>query len=114
MEYRQIIVPIALFICVTYAFCVVVQALLRYRMLREPGTEEILNSILAAERADRRWSSLRWGLLAIALSIGFFILDRIDADGLSTMAFAVLLAATGLSQLLYFALARGNDKSPPG
>lgn len=111
MEYRQIIVPIALFICITYAFCVVVQALLRYRMTREPGTEEILHSILAAERADRRLSSLRWGLLAIALSIGFFVLDRIDADGLSALSFAVLLGATGLSQLLYFAMTRGSGKT---
>jgi hypothetical protein len=110
MEYRQIIVPIALFVCITYAFWVVVQALLRYRMMREPGTEEILQSILAAERADRRLSSLRWGLLCLALSIGFVVLDRIDVDGLSPLAFAVLLGATGLSQLLYFALTRGSGK----
>lgn len=109
MEYRQIIVPIALFVCITYAFCVVVHALLRYRMLREPGTEEVLRSIVGAERADRRLSSLRWGLLAIALSIGFLVLDRLETDGLSPLAFAVLLGATGLSQLLYYALTRAHD-----
>lgn len=111
MEYRQILVPIALFICITYAFRIVVQALLHYRMTREPGTEEILQSILTGERADRRLSSLRWGLLAVALSLGFFILNQIDVDGLSPMAFAVLLGATGLSQLLYFVLTRGNDNA---
>lgn len=109
MEYRQIIVPIALFVCITYAFCVVVHALLRYRMMREPGTEDVLRSIVAAERAERRLASLRWGLLAIALSIGFLVLDWLETDGLSPLAFAVLLGATGLSQLLYYALTRAQD-----
>lgn len=106
MELRQIIVPLALFVCITYAFRVLVDAVMRYRMLREPGTEDLLRSILQGEQAERRLSSLRWGLLGTFLAVGFAIIDLLDAHDVTPGAIAILLAATGSSQLLYFALTR--------
>ena len=79
MELKQIIVPLALFVCITYAFRVLVDAVMRYRMLREPGTEDLLRSILQGEQAERRLSSLRWGLLATFLAIAFAIQLEIAA-----------------------------------
>jgi hypothetical protein len=106
MELRQIIVPLALFVCITYAFRVLVDAIMRYRMLREPGTEDLLRSILQGEQAERRLSSLRWGLLATFLAIGFAIIDLLDVHDVTPGAIGILLAATGLSQMLYFAITR--------
>lgn len=111
MELKQIIVPLALFICITYAFRVLVDAIMRYRMLREPGTEDLLRSILQGEQAERRLSSLRWGLLATFLATGFAIIDLIGLREVTPGAIGILLAATGLSQLLYFALTR--DRRDP-
>ena len=51
-------------------FKAVLDAVMRYRMLREPGTEDLLRSILQGEQAQRRLASLRWGLLLIAVAIG--------------------------------------------
>ena len=106
MELKQIIVPLALFVCITYAFRVLVDAVMRYRMLREPGTEDLLRSILQGEQAERRLSSLRWGLLATFLATGFAIIDLIGLREVTPGTIGILLAATGLSQLLYFALTR--------
>ncbi len=109
MELKNIIVPLALFICITYAFRVLVDAIMRYRMLREPGTEDLLRSILQGEQAERRLASLRWGLLATALAIGFAIIDAMGTDEVTPGAIAILLAATGLSQLVYYFLTRGRS-----
>lgn len=109
MELKNIIVPLALFICITYAFRVLVDAIMRYRMLREPGTEDLLRSILQGEQAERRLASLRWGLLAMALAIGFAIIDAMGTDEVTPGAIAILLAATGLSQLVYYFLTRGRS-----
>jgi hypothetical protein len=106
MELKQIIVPLALFVCITYAFRVLVDAIMRYRMLREPGTEDLLRSILQGEQNERRLSSLRWGLLATFLATGFAIIDLLDVHDVTPGAIGILLAATGLSQLLYFAITR--------
>ena len=106
MDLQHVIVPLALFVCITYAFRVLVDAIMRYRMLREPGTEDLLRSMLQGEQADRRLSSLRWGLLATALAIGFGIIGAADIDGVRPAAVAILLAGTGLSQLVYFAITR--------
>ena len=109
VELKNIIVPLALFVCITYAFRVLVDAIMRYRMLREPGTEDLLRSILQGEQAERRLSSLRWGLLATALAIGFAIIDATGSDEVTPGAIAILLAATGLSQLTYYLITRGRN-----
>lgn len=106
MDLQHVIVPVCLFVCITYAFRVVVDAIMRYRMLREPGTEDLLRSMLQGEQTDRRLASLRWGLLGTALAIGFGIISAARIEGVTPAAIAILLAGTGLSQLLYFAITR--------
>ncbi len=108
MDLQHTIVPLALFVCITYAFRVVVDAIMRYRMLREPGTEDLLRSILQGEQTERRLASLRWGLLATALAIGFALIEAIGWHEITAGAVAILLACTGASHLTYYLLTRGR------
>lgn len=108
MDLQHILVPIALFACVTYAFKAVLDAVMRQRMLREPGTEDLLHSILKEEQQQRRLSSLRWGLLSLALAGGFAIIQAIGWAELSTGALAILLACTGLGHLIFYVLTRNK------
>lgn len=108
MDLQHILVPIALFACVTYAFKAVLDAVVRQRMLREPGTEDLLHSILKEEQQQRRLSSLRWGLLSLALAGGFAIIQAVGWFELSIGALAILLACTGLAHLIFFALTRNK------
>ena len=108
MVVRQIIAPLALFVCITYAFRLVVDAIMRYRMLREPGTEDLLRSILQGEQTERRLASLRWGLLATALAIGFALIEAIGWHEITAGAVAILLGCTGASHLTYYLLTRGR------
>lgn len=109
MDLQHIVVPLALFACITYAFRVVVDAVMRHRMLREPGTEDLLRSILQGEQTERRLSSLRWGLLATALAIGFALIQAIGWEQVTAGAIAILLACTGASHLTYYLLTRSRD-----
>jgi len=108
MDLQHILVPIALFACFTYAFKAVLDAVVRQRMLREPGTEDLLHSILKEEQQQRRLSSLRWGLLSLALAGGFAIIQTVGWVELSTGALAILLACTGLGHLIFYALTRNK------
>ncbi len=108
MEYKQIVVPLVLFLCITYAFRVLVDAIMRHRMLREPGTEDMLRTILQGEQAERRLASLRWGLPAITLGIGFAIIHAIGWREANAGAIAILLGCLGVSQLIYYALTRNR------
>ena len=54
----------------------------------------------------RRQSSLRWGVILLALAIGFGLLEAFDWQDASPGLFAVLLGATGLGNLAAYYLAR--------
>lgn len=106
MELKNILVPIALFICITYAFKAVLDAVMRYRMLREPGTEDLLRSILLGEQRERRLASLRWGLVLVLLSAGLAAIHGLGWREVTPAVIAVLLGCTGAGHLVYFAISR--------
>ena len=101
-----ILVPITLFICIYLAIKVVVDARARRQMVQSHGSEEMLRTILEGEELRRRQSSLRWGVILLALAIGFGLLEAFDWQDASPGLFAVLLGATGLGNLAAYYLAR--------
>ncbi len=108
MDMQHVLVPIALFACIAYLFKAVLDAVMRERMLREPGTEDLLRATMKEERQQQRLSSLRWGLLLLALGGGFTIIHAIGWVELSTGGLAVLLACTGLGHLIFYVLTRNK------
>jgi hypothetical protein len=106
MDWQHILIPIALFACVTYAFKAVLDAVMRYRMLREPGTEELLRTIVQAEEEQRRLASLRWGLILVALAGGFALIQTVDWREINAGAVAVLAFCTGAGHLVFYAMSR--------
>ena len=62
----RILIPIVLFICITYAIKIVVDARVRSRMIGAGGSEELVHSILRDEEQRRRHSSLRWGIVLVS------------------------------------------------
>lgn len=108
MDLQHLLVPIALFGCITYLFKAVLDAVMRQRMLREPGTEDLLHAIVKEEQQQRRLSSLRWGLLLLALAGGFTIIQALGWVQLSRGGLAILLACTGVGHLVFYALTRNK------
>lgn len=102
----EILIPISLFICVTYAIKVVVDARVRGRMIASGGSEELVNSIMRDEEQRRRHSSLRWGIVLISVAIGFGLIQWAGWKEVTPGMVAVLAGATGLGNLVFFAIAR--------
>jgi hypothetical protein len=62
--------------------------------------------MLLGEEQRSRHGSLRWGVILVALAIGFGIVDAGRWDELTPAVLAILLGATGLGNLAYYAIAR--------
>ncbi len=99
-------IPMVLFICVTYAIKVVVDARTRSRMIGAGGSEELVSSIMRDEEQRRRHSSLRWGIVLLSVGVGFGLIQWFGWQEVTPGMVAVLAGATGLGNLAFFAVAR--------
>ena len=100
------LIPITLFICIYLAIKAVVDAHARRKLVQSNGSEEMLRTIIEGEETRRRQGSLRWGVILVALAVGFGLLEAFDWQDPSPGLFAILLGATGLGNLAAYYLAR--------
>ena len=100
------LIPIALFICIAYVIKAVVDARVRSRLIGVGGAEELVNSLMRDEEQRRRQSSLRWGIVRLSVSAGVGLIQWYGWQEVSPGVVAVLAAATGLGNLVSFAVAR--------
>lgn len=107
------LIPIILFICITYAIKAFVDARVRLRMVTNGASEEMVRSILREDELRRRLGSLRWGIVLVALAIGFGIIQAAGWTEVTAGLVAVLAAATGLGNLAYFVIARRMGLAEP-
>lgn len=102
----EIFIPISLFFCIAWTIKAVVDARVRRQMLASNGSEELVRSIVESEEARRRHASLRWGIVLLALGIGFALVGLQNAHEVTPASIAVLLGAMGLGNLAAFFAAR--------
>ena len=102
----EVFIPIVLFICIYLSIKAVVDARARKQMVQSNGSEEMLRTIIDGEETRRRQASLRWGVILVALAIGFGLLEAFSWEDASPGLFAILLAATGAGNLAAYYLAR--------
>jgi hypothetical protein len=109
VDIQHTLVPLALFLCVTYAFKAVLDAVMRERLLKERASEETIDLILAGERAQRRLAALRSGILLVSIAAGFGLVQWIGWQEINAGVVAVLVGATGIGHLVFYALARSRS-----
>ncbi|MBQ4855469.1 hypothetical protein IMW82_12400 [Rhodanobacter sp. B2A1Ga4] len=100
------LIPISLFVCIAYSIKVCVDAMVRRHMVNAGGSEELVNSLLRDEEQRRRHSSLRWGIVLVALAAGFGLIQWYGWQEVTPGMIAVLAGATGLGNLAFFAISR--------
>ena len=106
MQNLEFLIPIVLFVCVTYAIKAVVDARVRKQLVASNVSQELIQSIVEADELRRRHSTLRWGAILIVLAIGFGLLEAFGLRDVTPGVFAILLGATGIGNLVAFALSR--------
>jgi hypothetical protein len=102
----EVFIPIVLFICIAYAIKVVVDARVRSRMIGAGGSEELVKSIMVDEEQRCRHSSLRWGIVLVSVGLGFALIQWFGWQEVTPGMVAVLAGATGLGNLVFFAISR--------
>jgi hypothetical protein len=101
---KQTLIPLALFFCITFAFKALLDAVTRYRMMKESIPETLLAELLRHDAMQRRLSSLRWGIFLIAIGLGFALLEAFGWTRPTPGSIALLAILTGAGQLIYFRL----------
>jgi hypothetical protein len=103
----EVLIPITLFLCITYAIKALLDARMRGKLLSTPGaSEEMIRSLVQNEELQRRHASVRWGVVLVCLAVGFGLIEFFGWDEVTPGAIAVLLGATGIGNLVSFSISR--------
>ena len=63
MQNLELMIPITLFVCITYAIKAVVDARVRKQLVASNVSQELIQSIVEADELRRRHATLRWGVV---------------------------------------------------
>ena len=107
----EALIPITLFVCITYAIKAFVDARMRSKLLANNGaSEEMLRSLVQHEEQQRRHAAVRWGIVLVCLAVGFALIEYFGWDEVTPGAIAVLLGATGIGNLVSYSVSRNLPK----
>jgi hypothetical protein len=104
------LIPITLFICITYCIKLLVDARTRSKLIAANGSEELIRSLVQNEEQQRRHASVRWGVVLVCLAVGFALIEFFGWDDVTPGAIAVLLGATGVGNLVSYYISRDLPK----
>jgi hypothetical protein len=101
-----VLIPITLFLCITYAIKALLDARTRAKLIAANGSEEMIRTLVQNEEQQHRHTSLRWGIVLTALAVGFGLIEYFGWNDVTPGAIAVLLGATGVGNLVFYSIAR--------
>jgi uncharacterized membrane protein HdeD (DUF308 family) len=104
-----ILVPISLFGCVAYSIKAVVDARTRGKLLTANRSDDLIRAILLTDESRRRHSALHWGIVLSCLAGGFALIELIGWREITPGVIGVLLAATGVGNIISYFIARAFD-----
>jgi hypothetical protein len=110
MNRLEFLIPIAFFVCITYVIKTILESRTRAKLIAANSSEELIRSLLLSEEQQRRQTSLRWGIVLSCLAGGFALIESFNYDDVTPGAIAVLLGATGVGNLAFYAIARNLPK----
>ena len=102
-----IMIPIVLAVCIVLAIRIVVDARLRRHIVDAGADETLVKAIFSTDVDARRRRSLQWGVVMLAVGLGFAAMWWLRLDAENPLSYALLFVAGGLGMLLF----RGLD--PP-
>jgi uncharacterized protein DUF6249 len=103
-------IPIVLFVCITYVIKAMLDARTRGKLIAANGSEELIRSLVQNEEQQRRHASIRWGVVLVCLAVGFALIEYFGWDDVTPGAVAVLLGATGVGNLITYYISRDLPK----
>lgn len=102
----EAMIPITLFLSIAFVIKVIVDAYVRRQLVSSNVSQELVRSIVEGDELRRRHSSLRWGIVLVALAVALAVIEAMGWREVTAGVAALLLGATGIGNLVYYALAR--------
>jgi hypothetical protein len=102
----EIPILITFFVSIAYTIKAVVDARARGKLLAANRPDELIRSMLLNDERQRRYSSLRWGIVLSCLALGFALIQVLGWNELSPGVVAVLLGATGVGNIVSYGVTR--------
>jgi hypothetical protein len=103
---KGILVPIAVFVCITYGLGILTDAVMRHLLVRSNPSEEVVRAVLREESRIRREGALRWGLLLSFAAAALAILEWTGWTEFGPGPVALVVGAIGLANLVFYAIGR--------
>lgn len=108
---EDFLVPLGLFAMIVFIVKIISDNRLRRKVLDSAVSEDMAEALLDRQWAEPRTrSALKWGLVLFSLGIGVLVVDVLALSFESPMAYAVLLLATGLALLGFYAIERNEPR----
>jgi hypothetical protein len=82
-----------------------IDARIRGKLAASNNSQELIQAVLAADQEQRRLAPARWGTVLTCLAAGLALIEAFSWK-LSAGALAILVGATGLGNLAFFAMAQ--------
>lgn len=102
----EFLIPISLFAAIAYSIKAVVDSRVRRQLVQSNVSQELVRSIVEGDEQRRRHGSLRWGIVFVALGLGFAVIEGMGWNDVTPGGVAVLLGFTGLGNLVHYLLTR--------
>ncbi|UPG94915.1 DUF6249 domain-containing protein [Luteibacter aegosomatissinici] len=106
MNAVEALIPISLFFAIALVIKWIIDARFRHKMIQAGVTGELQKQWFEEELNQRRQSALRWGTVLTLLAVGFAFIQAKGWDELNPGVVAVLVACTGVGNLVYYAVSR--------
>ena len=109
----EILIPIALFAMIGY----ITRVISDNRLIRKLADSPHMSSDAAArlmasrERQPGSLTSLKWGLVVLALGLSVLFVSLVGIDFESPVAYGFILFAAGVGLITYYFIAREEDES---
>jgi len=96
--------PLLALAIIAWVFKAWIDARVRSKLAASNSSQELIRAMLENDRQARRVAPLRWGTVLIGLAIALAIIDVAGWEQPTPATFAVLLAMTGVANLVAFVL----------
>ena len=80
-------------------------------MAAADGSAELARALVRDQERQRRMSVLRWSIVLVALALGFGLVEWLGWSEVSPGFIAMLAGATGVGNLVFFAITREEHHS---
>jgi hypothetical protein len=106
MDAPRVLVPIVLFVCATFAFKMLLEAVIRLRQMHLGQNDASLRALLDADRFQRRFGALRSGIALVALACGAGLIEAFGWRDVTPGAVAAVVLPLGIGELIFFFLSQ--------